>query len=68
MKRPDFLLKLAALVSSLLLLGGYVAYQAGAFNWLSGTSAQKAAIMGSSKSKTLLIVPPSADTPAEPSH
>jgi hypothetical protein len=40
MKQPNVLLKLAAVVSSLLLVGGFVSYRAGAFNWLLGTSAR----------------------------
>jgi hypothetical protein len=34
MKRPNGFLKLAALVSSILLVGGFVAYQAGAVDWI----------------------------------
>ncbi len=33
MKKPNALLKLAAVVSSVLLVGGLVSYRAGAFNW-----------------------------------
>jgi hypothetical protein len=33
-KQPPFLLKLAAVVSSLLLAGGFISYRAGAFPWL----------------------------------
>ncbi len=36
MKQPGVLLKVAAVVSSLLLLGGFVCYRAGAFTWLGG--------------------------------
>jgi hypothetical protein len=42
MKQPNALLKLAAVVSSLVLFGGFVSYRAGAFNGLMGSSAQQA--------------------------
>ena len=35
MKKPSLLLKLAAVASAIVLLSGFVSYQAGAFNWLS---------------------------------
>jgi hypothetical protein len=38
MKKSRFLLKLAAVVSSLLLVGVFVSYRAGAFDWLIRTS------------------------------
>lgn len=38
MKRPHYLLRVAALVSSVLLVGGFVSYSAGAFDWLTQTS------------------------------
>src|SRR5436309_1647416 len=36
MKQPHFLLRMAAVVTSVLLAGGFVAYRAGAIPWLSG--------------------------------
>ncbi len=42
MKQPNFLLKLAALASSVLLVSGFVCYRAGAFHWLWGASPQPA--------------------------
>jgi hypothetical protein len=39
-KEPNLLIKTAAVVSSLLLVGGFVSYRAGAFNGLVGRSAQ----------------------------
>jgi hypothetical protein len=41
-KQPHPLLKLAAVVCSVLLAGGFVSYRAGAFHWLLGTSARPA--------------------------
>jgi hypothetical protein len=38
MQQPHFLLKLAAVVSSVLLAGGYVCYRAGAFDGLLGST------------------------------
>jgi hypothetical protein len=38
MKKSRFLLKLAAVVSSLLLVGVFVSYRAGAFDWLTRSS------------------------------
>jgi hypothetical protein len=38
-KQPHLVVKLAALVSSTLLVGGLVAYRAGAFDWLTGRRA-----------------------------
>jgi hypothetical protein len=38
MTKSRFLLKLAAVVSSLLLVGVFVSYRAGAFDWLTRTS------------------------------
>src|SRR5205823_5553524 len=42
MKKPRFLLKLAAAASSLVLIGGFVAYSAGAFDWLMNRAAPAA--------------------------
>jgi hypothetical protein len=47
MKQPNALLKLAAVVSSLVLFGGFVSYRAGAFNSLLGPG-ENAADSGSS--------------------
>jgi len=44
-KQPNSLLKLAAVASSVLLVGGCVAYRAGAFNWLTGTSSQSGEVL-----------------------
>jgi hypothetical protein len=33
-KQPPLLLKLAAVASAIVLIGGFVSYRAGAFNWL----------------------------------
>jgi hypothetical protein len=38
MKRSHFLLRIATVVSAMLLAGGFVAYRAGAFDWLNGKS------------------------------
>ncbi len=42
MKSPNSLLKVATVVSSVLLVGGFVSYRAGAFDWLTGTGARPA--------------------------
>jgi hypothetical protein len=42
MKKIGFLLKLAAVASSLVLIGGFVAYSAGAFDWLMNRAAPAA--------------------------
>ncbi len=52
MKQPRFLLKASAVVSSLLLAGGFIAYRAGALDWISPQS--KPAVLGGSKSKVLM--------------
>jgi hypothetical protein len=39
MKRPHYLVKVAVVLNSILLVGGCVGYQSGAFNWLSGSAA-----------------------------
>jgi len=43
MKKPPVLLKLAVLVSSVLLVGGFVCYRAGAFTWLLASNPRPAA-------------------------
>lgn len=40
MKRPHYLFRVAALVSSVVLLGGFVSYRAGAFDWFVRSSAE----------------------------
>jgi hypothetical protein len=58
-KPPGAFLKLAAVASSLLLVGGFVSYRAGAFDRLLGTSARPAdpELLPSSKVKQILVVP-----------
>jgi hypothetical protein len=53
-------LKLAVIASSVLLLAGFVAYRAGAFNWLF-----EPALMGSSKSAKIFL-PPATTQPQPP--
>jgi hypothetical protein len=67
-KQPHALLKVAVVVSSVLLAGGFVAYRAGAFRSLWGTSAQTEGVMPSSKRQRIFLptdksqpVPPSAE-------
>jgi hypothetical protein len=72
-KQPHALLKLAAVVSSVLLVGGFVSYRAGAFTGLMETGEQPAEpasspdpeknLMGGSKSKTISFEPPAAQQP-----
>src|SRR5262245_10675967 len=57
-KRPNTLFKIAAVVSAVLLVGGFVSYRAGAFNRLLG----KSVYMGGSKSG--IIYKP--DSPQQP--
>ena len=40
MKKPGFLVKLAAVASAIVLAGGFVCYRGGAFAWLGETSAE----------------------------
>jgi hypothetical protein len=70
-KKPGALLKVAAVASSLVLVGGFIACSAGAFDWLMNTMAPGRTYMGGSKSKVLVTVPgtaqpetPTADPPA----
>jgi sterol desaturase/sphingolipid hydroxylase (fatty acid hydroxylase superfamily) len=74
-KQPYLIIKLAAVVVAVLLVGGFVSYRAGAFSWLLGPSARPAPsggkapatsrepiLMGGSKSAPLrLIAQPSRD-------
>jgi hypothetical protein len=60
-QKPNILLKLAAVVSAVLLVGGFVGYSAGAFGWLLGNTREK--YMGGSKSKAIYI----PDSPKQPS-
>lgn len=68
MKQSRSFLKVAVIVSSVLLVGGLVSYRAGAFDWFMGTSAQSSgdAVMGGSKSKAFLVEPPSESAPSGP--
>ena len=50
-KQPHFLVRATVVVSSVLMVGGLVAYRVGAFDWLSG---DKTTTLGGSKSKMLL--------------
>jgi hypothetical protein len=61
MRQPHFLLKIAAVTSSVLLVGGFIAYRAGAFDRLMGSRTADPA-MGGSKSKVLITEPKPADT------
>ncbi len=65
MKRPNLLIKVATITSSVLLVAGFVSYRAGAFNWLTGNEAAPAApgFLGGSKSKVL--IEPTSQTPAQ---
>src|SRR5260370_36850146 len=58
MKPPNSLLKLAVIASSVLLLSGFVAYRAGAFNWLFTPT-----IMSSSKSHQIFGAPATTQEP-----
>ena len=65
MKQPGFLIKVAAVASSVLLVGVFVSYRAGAFNWLVGTDTNEPKIMGGSKYKVLFEPTSTAqETPA----
>jgi hypothetical protein len=64
MKQPNLFVKAAVITSSVLLVGGLVAYRAGAIDWLNG---DKPTTMGGSKSKVLIDpaspITPGAETP-----
>ncbi len=62
MTQPNLFVKIAAITSSVLLVGGLVAYRAGAFNWV---KEDKPTTMGGSKSKTVIDPVPPDTTPAE---
>ena len=68
MKQPPILLKVAVLVSSLLLVGGFVSYRAGALDWLTKPSGMQPTdkFIGGSKSK-VLMVPTAPNNPDAPS-
>jgi hypothetical protein len=72
MKKPGALLKVAAIASSLVLVGGFIAWSAGAFDWLMNSMAPGRTYMGGSKSKVLVTVPgtaqPEAPTAEPPSR
>jgi hypothetical protein len=54
------LLKFGAIVSAILLVGGFVGYRAGAISWVMGTSPPPTdAVMGGSKFKTIHTATPS---------
>jgi hypothetical protein len=65
-KKPGAFLKVAAVASSLVLVGGFIACSAGAFDWLMNSAAPAKTYMGGSKSKMLVTVPRAAqpETPA----
>jgi hypothetical protein len=59
MKRPHFLTKVSVVACSLLLVGGFVSYRAGAFEWIAGARSVQGGdtaleLMGSSKSKVIV--------------
>ena len=69
MKQPYLALKVAAVLSAVLLSGGFIGYRGGAFNWLVKPAPEK--MLGSSKLKVLSFeaapdVPP-AETVSTPS-
>jgi hypothetical protein len=51
MKQPGSLIKVAAVTSAILLIGGFICYSAGAFDWLRKPS--RSTTMGGSKSKVI---------------
>jgi hypothetical protein len=56
MKRPGYLLKAVTVISSVLLVAGFIAYRAGAFDWLVGNDdAEPERFMSSSKFQTLFF-------------
>ena len=76
MKQPNSLVKLAAVVSSVLLVSAFICYRAGAFHWLMAAPAPAASgnnpadpndiMFSGSKSMEPLFVIPTADVPAAP--
>ena len=54
MKRRGLLLKIATILSSVTLVTGFIAYRAGAFDWLVGKKTDSPAIMSGSKYKVLV--------------
>jgi len=56
MKKPGYFLKTVTVISSVLLVAGFVSYRAGAFDWLLGSNdAQQERFLSSSKVKTLFF-------------
>ena len=56
MTKPRYLLKAATVISSVLLVAGFIAYRAGAFDWLVGNDdTEPERFMSSSKVKTLFF-------------
>jgi hypothetical protein len=57
MKKPRYLLKAITIISSVLLVAGFIAYRAGAIDWLLGTGdgGEPEQFMSSSKVKTLFF-------------
>ena len=65
MRKPHLLLRVATVVSSILLVAAFISYRAGVFNGLLGTPATGATIMGGSKSKILIDPGALQETPAD---
>jgi hypothetical protein len=65
MIKPHLLLRLATVVSSVLLVAAFISYRAGAFDGLLGTSATGATLMGGSKSYILNEPGALQETPAD---
>jgi hypothetical protein len=57
MKKPGMILKVLTVVSSVLLVAGFIGYRAGAFDWILGneTAGETERFMSSSKVKTLFF-------------
>jgi hypothetical protein len=62
-KKPHVLLKLAAVVSAVLLVGGFVAYSAGAFSWILGNDPRPHQ-MGGSKRKEIFTPDTAPQSPS----
>jgi len=75
MTKPRYLLKAITIISSVLLVAGFIAYRAGAIDWLLGTGdgGEPEQFMSSSKVKTLFFglgegntTPPVTSTQVDP--
>jgi hypothetical protein len=60
--KPNALLKLAAIASSVLLMAGFVSYRAGAFGWLSDTSTRSVDAEGDPTLERNPVDDPSSDS------